>query len=351
MTRIVQLLGAVTGTALGFAAGLALLDRADDLVQPANAPAFLTAFVLTGFLFGYLLTPYFTVYPAHRAVERLGEAGAGEFALGVAAIVVGLVMGLLIGVPLASVGGVLGSFGPPVVAVALAGVMLAATLYKRDVLLAAFDGILAPPARRRAPGNRVVVDTSAVIDGRILDIARTGFILGTLVVTRFVLDELQRIADSPDPLRRQRGRRGLEMLAALQRDPVSPVEVSEGTYPEVADVDAKLMAYAREHRAAILTNDYNLNRVAELQGIRVLNVNELANAVKSVVHPGEELRIRIIQEGKEPGQGVGYLEDGTMIVVEGGVRFMNEETAISVTRVLQTVAGRMIFAQPRREGG
>ena len=351
MTRIIQLLGAVAGTALGFAVGLALLDQSGRLVGPANAPAFLTAFVVTGFLFGYLLSPYLTVYPAHRAVERLGEAGAGEFTLGVAAIVVGLVMGLLIGVPLASVGGVLGSFGPPVLAVALAGLMLAATLYKRDVLLAAFDGILAPPARRRAPSNRVVVDTSAVIDGRILDIARTGFILGTLVVTRFVLDELQRIADSPDPLRRQRGRRGLEMLAALQRDPVSPVEVSEGTYPEVADVDAKLMAYAREHRAAILTNDYNLNRVAELQGIRVLNVNELANAVKSVVHPGEELRIRIIQEGKEPGQGVGYLEDGTMIVVEGGVRFMNEETAVSVTRVLQTVAGRMIFAQPRREGG
>jgi uncharacterized protein YacL len=350
MTRIVQLVGALAGTALGFAIGLALLERADTLVQPANAPAFLTAFVLTGFLFGYLLTPYLTIYPAHRAMERLGEAGAGEFSLGVAALVIGLVMGLLIGVPLASVGGVIGSFGPPVVAVALAGLMLAATMYKRDVLLAAFDGILAPPHRRRVPSNRVVVDTSAVIDGRILDIARTGFILGTLVITRFVLDELQRIADSPDPLRRQRGRRGLEMLAALQRDPVSPVEVSEGTYPEVGDVDAKLMAFAREHHAAILTNDYNLNRVAELQGIRVLNVNELANAVKTVVHPGEELRVRVIQEGKEPGQGVGYLDDGTMIVVEGGIRLINTEAVVSVTRVLQTVAGRMIFAQPRREG-
>lgn len=351
MTRIVQLLGALAGTALGFALGLALLDRADALVQPVNAPAFLTAFVLTGFLFGYLLSPYLTIYPAHRAVERLEEAGAGEFALGVAAIVIGLVMGLLIGVPLASLGGLLGSVGPPVIAVLLAALMFAATLFKRDVLLAAFDGVLGPPARRRVPSNRVVVDTSAVIDGRILDIARTGFVLGTLVITRFVLDELQRIADSPDPLRRQRGRRGLEMLAALQRDPVSPVEVSEGTYPEVGEVDAKLMAYAREHQAAILTNDYNLNRVAELQGIRVLNVNELANAVKSVVHPGEELRVRIIQDGKEAGQGVGYLEDGTMIVVEGGVRFMNEETVVNVTRVLQTVAGRMIFAQPRREEG
>ena len=168
-----------------------------------------------------------------------------------------------------------------------------------------------------------MIDTSAVIDGRIVDIGRTGFILGTLVVPRFVLDELQRIADSPDALRRNRGRRGLEMLAALQRDSVSPVEVSEASYPEVDEVDAKLVAYARDTGAAILTNDFNLNRVAELQGIRVLNINELANAVKAVVHPGEEMTVKIIQEGKEPGQGVGYLDDGTMIVVEGGSRFMD----------------------------
>jgi uncharacterized protein YacL len=139
------------------------------------------------------------------------------------------------------------------------------------------------------------------------------------------------------------------MLSALQKDAVTPVEVGEATYPEVAEVDAKLMAYARDNATAILTNDYNLNRVADLQGIRVLNVNELANAVKSVVHPGEEMRVRIIQEGKEPGQGVGYLDDGTMIVVEGGTKFMDTEVPVSVTRVLQTVAGRMIFAQPRTE--
>jgi uncharacterized protein YacL len=137
------------------------------------------------------------------------------------------------------------------------------------------------------------------------------------------------------------------MLAALQRDSISPVEVSEASYPEITEVDAKLVAYARDTGAAILTNDFNLNRVAELQGIRVLNINELANAVKAVVHPGEEMSVKIIQEGKEPGQGVGYLEDGTMIVVEGGSRFMDTEVSITVTRVLQTVAGRMIFAQPR----
>ena len=148
-------------------------------------------------------------------------------------------------------------------------------------------------------------------------------------------------------MRRNRGRRGLEMLTALQKDSVTPVEVIDADYPEIGEVDAKLVAYARDHGAAILTNDFNLNRVAELQGIRVLNINELANAVKAVVHPSEEMSVKIIQEGKESGQGVGYLDDGTMIVVEGGLRFMDRELPIVVTRVLQTVAGRMIFAQPR----
>jgi len=259
------------------------------------------------------------------------------------------VMGLLIGVPLAQVGGVVGSWGPPIVALFLAVMMLAVTMYKRDVLLSAFGSVL-PGRRRGPPGARVVVDTSAVIDGRIADIARTGFILGTLVVPRFILDELQRIADSPDALRRNRGRRGLEMLSALQRDAVTPIEMTEDLYPEVTEVDAKLMANARDNGAAILTNDYNLNRVADLQGITVLNVNELANAVKAVVHPGEELSVRIIQEGKEAGQGVGYLDDGTMIVVEGGLAHLDQELPITVTRVLQTVAGRMIFAQPRTDG-
>lgn len=346
MTRIIQLTGAMLGTLIGFALGLAMLQRAGDLIVEANRPAFLTAFVVATLLFGYLAIPYITIYPVRRAVEKLSEAGAGEFALGVGAIVVGLVMGVLVGVPLAQIGGVAGSVGPPVVAIFLAVMMLTITMSKRDVLLSAFAGLL-PGARGRAVTNRVVIDTSAVIDGRISDIARTGFILGTLIVPRFVLDELQRIADSPDAMRRNRGRRGLEMLSALQKDAVSPVEISEVTYPEVDEVDAKLMAYARDHGAAILTNDYNLNRVADLQGIRVLNINELANAVKSIVHPGEEMRVRIIQEGKEAGQGVGYLDDGTMIVVEGGLRFLNQDVLISVTRVLQTVAGRMIFAQPR----
>jgi uncharacterized protein YacL len=346
MTKLIQILGALLGTIGGLVLGLLLMVQAGGLLDPANRPAFLTAFVVASLLFGYLAIPYITVIPTRWAIAQLAEAGAGEYALGVVAILVGLVMGLLLGVPLSQLGGVAGSVLPPIVALVLVAVMLAATLYKRDVLIPAAAAIL-PGGRRRMHPGQVVVDTSAVIDGRIVDIGRTGFILGTLVVPRFVLDELQRIADSPDPMRRNRGRRGLEMLSALQKDAISPVEISEQTYPEIGEVDAKLVAYAREHAAAILTNDFNLNRVAELQGIRVLNINELANAVKAVLHPGEELTVRIIQEGKEPGQGVGYLDDGTMIVVEGGSRSMDHDLNVTVTRVLQTVAGRMIFAQPR----
>lgn len=345
MQTIVRLSGALLGIILGFGLGLLILDRTGDLIGSANRPAFLIALVVASLLFGYLAIPYVTLYPTRWAVGRLSEAGAAEFVLGVVGILIGLLMGALIGIPLAQLGGPLGSALPVIVSLMLGAIMAGAFMYKREAILKAVTGIT-PGGRRGAP-NKVVVDTSAVIDGRIVDIGKTGFILGSLVAPRFVLDELQRIADSPDALRRNRGRRGLEMLAALQKDSVTPVEISEASYPELDEVDAKLVALARDTGAAILTNDYNLNRVAELQGIRVLNINELANAVKAVVHPGEEMNVKIIQEGKEPGQGVGYLDDGTMIVVEGGSRFLERDVPITVTRVLQTVAGRMIFAQPR----
>jgi uncharacterized protein YacL len=345
MQTIVRLSGALLGIFLGFGLGLLIVDRTGDLIGSGNRPAFLVAIVVASLLFGYLAIPYITLYPTRWAVGRLSDADAADFVLGVSGLLIGLLMGALIGIPLSALGGEVGAWLPVVVSLLLGAIMAGAFMYKRDAILNAAGGLV-PGARRAAP-NKVLVDTSAVIDGRIVDIGKTGFILGSLVAPRFVLDELQRIADSPDTLRRNRGRRGLEMLAALQKDSVTPVEITEANYPELDEVDAKLVALARDTGAAILTNDYNLNRVAELQGIRVLNINELANAVKAVVHPGEELSVRIIQEGKEPGQGVGYLEDGTMIVVEGGSRYLDQEIGISVTRVLQTVAGRMIFAQPR----
>jgi uncharacterized protein YacL len=193
------------------------------------------------------------------------------------------------------------------------------------------------------------VDTSAIIDGRIADISQTGFIPGSLIIPRFVLDELQHIADSYDAVRRNRGRRGLEMLAKLQKESGVSVEITEMDVKDIREVDGKLVRLAKIFGCGIVTNDFNLNRVAELQGVQVLNVNELANAVRPVVLPGEEMAVRIIQEGKEFGQGVGFLDDGTMIVVEGGRRHINNRIDVVVTRVLQTAAGRMIFAHPKME--
>ncbi len=214
------------------------------------------------------------------------------------------------------------------------------TWWSRRRRSASFDG----PSRPRSTQTGepfIVVDTSAIIDGRIADIVESGFIFGTLVVPRFVLEELQHIADSSDTMRRARGRRGLEILGRLQKDSPTPVEIADVEFPDVAEVDAKLVALAKQRSRTILTNDFNLNRVAELQGVRVMNINSLANAVKPAVLPGEEMHVKVIQEGKEPGQGVGFLDDGTMVVVEGGGRFIDRELDVAVTRVLQTVAGRI----------
>jgi uncharacterized protein YacL len=193
--------------------------------------------------------------------------------------------------------------------------------------------------------RNILLDTSVIIDGRITDIARTGFMMGTLLIPRFVLNELQYIADSADVLRRQRGRRGMEVLSQLQKESAVPVRISDIDVEGVREVDDKLVVLARQLRCPILTNDYNLNRVAELQGVAVLNVNELANAVKSVFLPGESISVEIIQEGREAGQGIAYLDDGTMVVVEDGQERISTQTGVVVTKVLQTAAGRMIFAR------
>ncbi len=185
-----------------------------------------------------------------------------------------------------------------------------------------------------------------IVDGRVLEIAETGFLEGPLVVPRFVLRELQLIADSVDGMKRTRGRRGLEVLTKLQE--IMPIEIADRDYDDIAAVDAKLVRLAKERRAKLVTNDYNLNRVAQVEGVTVLNVNELAEAVKPVVLPGEELHVSIVRDGKEAHQGVGYLDDGTMIVVENGRRLIGEDVDVQVTSVLQTVAGRMIFAKPKR---
>ncbi len=190
-----------------------------------------------------------------------------------------------------------------------------------------------------------ILDTSVIIDGRIFDICQTGFVEGPLIIPTFVLEELRHIADSSDGLKRNRGRRGLDILNKIQKELNIEVEIWEKDFPNIAEVDSKLLKLAQVLNGKVITNDYNLNKVAEFQGVPVLNINELANAVKPVVLPGEEMKIQVMKDGKESGQGIAYLDDGTMIVVEGGRRYIGEDIVVIVTSVLQTAAGRMIFAK------
>lgn len=200
-----------------------------------------------------------------------------------------------------------------------------------------------------AAANVKLLDTSAIIDGRIADVCETSFLEGDFIVPQFILHELQYVADSPDPLKRARGRRGLEILQRIQKMPQISVSVVEDDFPKIREVDAKLVALAQEYGAKIITTDFNLNKVAELQGVTVLNINDLANSIKPVVLPGETFRVFIIKEGKEPTQGVAYLEDGTMVVVDNGRRLIGRNVDVTVTSVLQTTAGRMIFTKTREE--
>lgn len=192
-----------------------------------------------------------------------------------------------------------------------------------------------------------ILDTSVIIDGRILDICKSGFIDGTLVVPTFILEELQHIADSADPLKRNRGRRGLDVLGKMRKEVGTQIQILDSEIGNSIDVDSRLLKLAQFNGGKIVTNDFNLNKVAQLRGVQVLNINELANALKPVVLPGEEMMVYVIKDGKEAGQGVAYLDDGTMVVVDGGRRFIGAEVEVAVTSVLQTAAGRMIFAKPR----
>ncbi|HEY7523672.1 MAG TPA: PIN domain-containing protein [Candidatus Limnocylindrales bacterium] len=349
MIRSIRLLGAALGGLVGIS-----FAATNSALTGANGGWILAVWVAAWIVVGFAILPYLTIVPAGWLIRQVQQLSTAEFVTAVAGLILGLLMGLLLGLPLSRFDPPLGTWLPLGVSLFLGLGMVGLTVAKRADLIAAAEamGVVRRPTEAspeiRTGDPRVVVDTSAIIDGRIAEIVESGFLYGTLVIPRFVLEELQHIADSSDTLRRNRGRRGLEILARLQKDSPTPVEISDEN-PDVHEVDAKLITLAKSRSKAILTTDFNLNRVAELQGIRILNINSLANAVKPAVLPGEELRVRVIQEGKEAGQGVGFLDDGTMIVVEGGSRFIDRDLDVAVTRVLQTVAGRMIFAQPRLE--
>jgi len=298
--------------------------------------------LLVGFL-GFLVSPWISIKPISAIRKHLSKVSAQTLVFGLIGLTIGLITAALLAYPISLLPSPLGSV-LPFIAVLLFG-------YLGSVIFVARQKDLHNLFRAFSKGGlqdtrRILVDTSAIIDGRIADIARTGFIPGRLLIPRFVLNELQYVSDSSDNLRRQRGRRGMEVLSDLQKDPNIPVTITDIDVEGVREVDDRLVVLARQLSCPILTNDYNLNRVAELQGVSVLNINELANAVKAILLPGETLEMKIIQEGKEYSQGVGYMEDGTMVVVENGQKYIGKTIDVSVTKVLQTAAGRMIFAKP-----
>lgn len=277
---------------------------------------------------------------------RIARLSMKDLLVLVAGGTVGALIGALLSIPLGSLPSPYGNVLPIVVSLLSIVGMLKVFYDQRESLNHILPAVGKSPVHRSSGANdrRILVDTSVIIDGRIADIAKAGFVPGKLLVPRFVLAELQNIADSDDQMRRSRGRRGLEMLNAIQGTAGIDLEIIEEEVPGVKEVDAKLVALAQRMDTNILTTDYNLNRVAQIEGVRVLNINELSNAIRPVVLPGEEMPVKIVQAGKERNQGVGYLPDGTMIVVENGDKLIGQEMNVEVTRVFQTVAGKMIFA-------
>jgi uncharacterized protein YacL len=321
-------------------------------VLAANAPPehyfrYVTAAVLSGAVLGGIVAPWLSIRPIRLLRRRIRQLPAQELFATIIGLVVGLAIAALLSPVLSHLPSPFGQILPFVGAVLFGYLGVAVmTLRRRDLfsLIGRQFSSGSTPFQDERP---VLLDTSVIIDGRIADISQTGFISGTMLVPRFILNELQHIADSPDALRRNRGRRGLDMLNRLNEESVVPVRVTDMDVPEAREVDDKLIMLAKSLRCPIVTNDYNMNRVAQLQGVMILNINELANAVKSVLLPGETISVQVIQEGKELGQGVGYLDDGTMIVVEEGRPFIGRTIPVLVKKVLQKTEGRLVFAQPQ----
>ena len=333
-----------------FAIGGVILGVRLSILAGGSAELWGMVLAMVGALLGLVLTPYITTRPVRVIRKRMSLVSAQTMVAGLAGLIAGLLIAALVSGPISALPSPFGRWLPFISALFLG--YLGATIFimrENDInnlLRGRFQSSSNDSDSNSQNGRNILMDTSVIIDGRIADIARTGFVQGPMLVPAFVLIELQHIADSADPLRRRRGRRGLDILNRLQKDNTIPLRITDLDVEGVREVDDKLVILAKQLKSPILTNDYNLNRVAELQGVMVLNINELANAVKAVYLPGETMDVQVIQEGKEVGQGVGYLDDGTMVVVEDGKDNINTTIPVTVTKVLQTAAGRMIFAKP-----
>lgn len=312
--------------------------------------------IVTGII-GYSIAPWLItrVVQATEWVENKLQRMPLSDLLGAAiGLIIGLIIASLLGSSFARMP-LVGNYVPVVGSVLIGYLGMNIGLKKKEELLGLFSFIprIGKDREKSHTGKKIskpaykILDTSVIIDGRIADICKSGFIDGVLVIPGFVLEELRHIADSSDALKRNRGRRGLDILNKIRKELDVKVDIYEKDFPDIAEVDSKLVRLGQVLEGEIITNDYNLNKVAELQGIKVLNINELANALKPVFMPGEEMIVQIIKDGKESKQGIGYLDDGTMIVVDTGKKYINQTIYVVVTSVLQTAAGRMIFAKPK----
>jgi len=341
-----RMIGLVVFTILGIRLGA---DSADLISMSPESGGLL--FGLVGFLFGIILTPWLTVRPIRALRRAITEMPIERLLMSVAGLIVGLVIALLAAYPLSLIDVPFASYLPTIVLIIC--IYFGLTIF--SLRAKEIDDTIRTRTGKQTPritglaSRKLILDTSVLIDGRITDITESGFVGGTLIVPRFVLSELHRVADSSDPLRRKRGRRGLSMLNKLQQSEALPLRIVEDDFDDIQQVDDKLVALALQMSGFVVTNDYNLNQVAEAQGVSVLNINALANAVRSVYIPGETFAIRIFQEGRDDGQGVGYLDDGTMVVVENGKDYMDRTIPVEVTKLINRETGRMIFAIPESE--
>lgn len=345
-----RFVGAVAGMVLGVFYGLFVLSNSQGFLT-GNRSAALGLVLASGVVGAAALAlagPLLSVDPFLWLERTLDEAPAAQIISASVGLILALLVSALIAVLLSPLPWGLGVLISLCLACVLVYTGVHAGSRRRDALFEAFSRQkpTSDAADAIAPqdGQPVVIDTSVLIDGRVVDVAAAGFIQGRLLIPRFVLEELQRVADAADPLRRAKGRRGLDVVEQLQQSGDVVCEVVDIEFPGKPDVDAQLLKLARLRSAAVMTQDYNLTRLAQVEGVRVLNLNSLANAVKPIVASGETMSIVIVKEGREPQQGVGYLDDGTMVVVENGRGHEEETLQVTVTSVLQTAAGRMIFA-------
>ncbi|WP_208559833.1 PIN/TRAM domain-containing protein [Marinilactibacillus kalidii] len=354
ITNLIILTMVLIGGSLGFNFFPNLMEQIDGVpVWTANP---ILGLILGAGIF-YILSSQ-VIKPIEKSIKKIekffNEQSVSYLIFGSLGAILGLILAILASIPLAALSlGALSDVVPLILAVILAYIFFQFATSRREEIRRLFtsraqrqeeNGVL---ERKEGDSFRryKVLDTSTIIDGRILDVTKAGFLEGTFVISQHVLQELQYIADSSDSLKRVRGRRGLDILNALQKEEKIEVKMDDSPLPESDEVDMKLVHLAKKMDGVVVTNDYNLNKVAEFQKVPVLNINELANAVKPVVIPGENMRVMIVKNGTERSQGVAYLDDGTMVVVEEGQHYMNKSVNVIVTSALQTNAGRMIFAK------